>query len=166
MLCGPCLHPWLFLVVDFVGQVGQWSGTATDLLHELEAQADEKTKHLKSWPATARILGAAVKRLAPNLREAGLGVELSRTGRSRIITLTRMDRDFDVTNVTNVIAPEKQGFESDAGVTQNGCGDASDGSSVTSETSVNPEENGHCDSGDVNDAKIPAHSIDSDWNEL
>ena len=148
------------------GDVGQWSGTSTDLIHELEAKADEKTKRLKSWPATPRTLGAAVKRLAPNLREAGIGVEFNRTGRSRTITLTRKEAESCVISVTNDTATNKRGIGGDNSVTQNERGDAGDDFSVTSETPVNPGVNGKCDTSDVSDAKIPVHSPDSEWSEL
>jgi hypothetical protein len=68
-------------VSDFVAGIGEWCGTSTDLLEQLDAQTDEKTKRLKSWPKTAQVLGGAIKRLAPNLRTAGVGIEFGRRGR-------------------------------------------------------------------------------------
>ena len=72
------------LLIDFAQDHGAWSGTSTELLAELESKADQKTKSLKSWPKTARTLGASVKRLAPNLRQAGIGVEFDRKGHKHV----------------------------------------------------------------------------------
>jgi len=51
-----------------------WSGTATELLKELEAEAADATKRLKEWPGTGRALTGALKRIAPNLRAVGVDV--------------------------------------------------------------------------------------------
>ena len=61
-----------------------WSGTAGELLGELEAQAPEQTKRLKSWPKSARGLSSALRRLAPNFRAIGIAIEFSgREGHER-----------------------------------------------------------------------------------
>jgi hypothetical protein len=54
---------------------GAWRGTATELLEKLNLQANETIKRLEAWPKSAPSLGGAVKRLAPNLRKAGIEVE-------------------------------------------------------------------------------------------
>ena len=74
-------------IVGFIREKGNWSGTATQLLAELESRAEQKTKGLKAWPSSARALGGSVKRLAPNLREAGFGVEFDRSGKQRTRTI-------------------------------------------------------------------------------
>ncbi len=76
-------------IIDFVEEVVEWSGTMTELLDELERRADQKTKSLKSWPKSSSALGTSVKRLAPNLRKAGISVQDDRVGkrRSRIVRL-------------------------------------------------------------------------------
>lgn len=55
-----------------------WTGTATELLARLESIADERVKRMKAWPASPRSLSNALRRLAPNLREAGISVEFGR----------------------------------------------------------------------------------------
>jgi hypothetical protein len=78
-------------IIDFVNEIGEWSGTMTELLGELERRADLKTKALKSWPKSSSPLGSAVKRLAPNLRKAGISVDEDRVGkgRRRVVSLGR-----------------------------------------------------------------------------
>lgn len=76
---------------ELVDRVGFWSGTATELLRQLEGEVDSKTTGMKSWPATPRVLSGAVKRLAPNLRDLGIEVEFERKGHkgARTIMLSR-----------------------------------------------------------------------------
>lgn len=63
-----------------------WVGTATDLLEELEKRAGlaEARQKPKGWPTGPRAISGMVKRLAPNLRKAGVEVVGWReTGSSR-----------------------------------------------------------------------------------
>jgi hypothetical protein len=60
---------------------GCWEGTATELLEALDSQASDGTKRLRSWPKTPRGLSGELRRLAPNLRTAGLEIEFGRDGR-------------------------------------------------------------------------------------
>lgn len=59
---------------------GEWEGTASELLSVLRDYSDEEARRQKAWPKNARAMGAAVKRLAPNLRKAGIAVDSSRSG--------------------------------------------------------------------------------------
>ena len=79
-------------------------GTASDLLAELDAAANEQTKRLKSWPKTPQAMGGALSRLAPNLRQAGIAVNYDRKKNSRLI---RLRRDSVVTAVTSVTEGDK-----------------------------------------------------------
>ena len=77
-------------VQQLVTTCGKWEGTAAELLRALEVQATERTVHLRSWPRTPRGLSSAIRRLAPNLRRAGVEVEFPpRQGhdRRRLIVL-------------------------------------------------------------------------------
>jgi hypothetical protein len=78
-------------VMDFMADVGKWQGTSTELLEQLESRVEDKTKRLDGWPKAARSLSGTLKRLAPNLRTAGVGVEFGREGRKgrKIIELWR-----------------------------------------------------------------------------
>jgi hypothetical protein len=78
---------------QFITSRGQWTGTASELLAELEALAagvptpqgtmqvrSDVTKQ-KGWPKNGRALSNALRRLAPTLRAVGVGVTLGgRTG--------------------------------------------------------------------------------------
>jgi hypothetical protein len=44
------------------------------LLDELEKLADDKAKRRRGWPATPRALSGQLRRVAPNLRHAGIQV--------------------------------------------------------------------------------------------
>lgn len=57
-----------------------WEGTASELQAELDSRADEKVQRQKAWPKNARSLGNALRRLAPNLREAGMTIEFTTEG--------------------------------------------------------------------------------------
>jgi hypothetical protein len=72
-----------------------WEGRATDLLEVLERKASDGDKRLKSWPNTPRALSGCLRRLAPNLRQAGIEVEFGEVGRGnqkrRNITIRRTE---------------------------------------------------------------------------
>jgi hypothetical protein len=53
---------------------GYWQGTATELLHDLDEQAPERTRKAQGWPTNGRALSNALRRIAPNLRAGGLEV--------------------------------------------------------------------------------------------
>lgn len=88
--------PMTRYVMEMVEQFAKndyWEGRAADLLEELERKASDGDKRLKSWPKTPRGLSGALRRLAPNLRQAGIDVEFSVVGRGNnrrpIITIRR-----------------------------------------------------------------------------
>jgi hypothetical protein len=69
-----------------------FTGTATDLLQRLNDRTPEKQKQQKGWPANARALSNALRRITPNLRAIGVEVEfLGHRGqqRQRLITIRR-----------------------------------------------------------------------------
>ncbi len=68
-----------------------WEGTASDLLKLLDGRADEKTQKLKVWPNNARSLSNTLRRLAPNLRAAGIdvGFDIRKHGGKRLIRVER-----------------------------------------------------------------------------
>ena len=67
-----------------------WQGTANRLLTLLTSLADDETKRIRTWPRVPRSLGTMLRRIAPNLRAAGIDVAFDR-GRERNIILTRKD---------------------------------------------------------------------------
>ncbi|MGA9652466.1 MAG: ATP-binding protein [Polyangia bacterium] len=79
------------LVIALVGDRGEWSGTAKDLLQALEGRADDWARRGKGWPRTARAMAGALRRVAPNMRKAGIRIEFSRAAgrdRQRVITMS------------------------------------------------------------------------------
>jgi len=83
--------PIAALVIALVSKQGAWSGTATDLLHVVEKRADDLARRAKWWPRTAQGMAGALRRVAPNLRKAGIWVEHSRAGghdRQRLVTIS------------------------------------------------------------------------------
>ena len=142
------------IIIELISNTQEWSGTATELLAEIDRIADDKTRRLKVWPQTARTLSGILKRLAPNLRAVGVEVDLGRTKQGRYVSL-RTSRDFCVTTVTSVTTPQNpEEFEGagDARVTQ---GDAG-------VTLKNPRN----DAGDAGDAEFPIHSKEVEMEEI
>jgi hypothetical protein len=84
------------LIVSYVvnlAESGKWEDTATDLLAKLEEEAPTTAKQHKSWPRTPRGLSGILRRLAPNLRKAGICVDLPDNptgGRGRVVTIKKM----------------------------------------------------------------------------
>ncbi len=134
-------------LIDFCATTPFWTGTATELLMELDRVADDKLKRVRGWPATGRALAGILKRLAPNLRAVGVDVEAGRTKRGRFITLTRKVPESTVTTVTSVTGPLDTG-ETGAG------GDAR----VTRDDGWVTRENAENAAGDGSDDEIPSYS--------
>jgi len=71
---------------------GNWNGTATDLLDELNIMTDYDTQKAKVWPKSPRALSQMLNRIAPNLRRKGIDIQMTREGgerRIRIIDLLK-----------------------------------------------------------------------------
>lgn len=106
-----------------------FTGTASELLAELEAVADDPITRIRSWPKSPRALSGALRRLAPNLREIGVLIEFERIGSHRTITVKRETRSEPYSSVASVICVTNGSVSSDAN-----------------------------DGDDANDAKFPTHS--------
>jgi hypothetical protein len=71
-------------ILQLLAGRGSWQGTAHDLLDDLEAQhTDDKTRKRREWPTTPRKLSGDLRRLAPNLRRAGIDVTFGRDSDKR-----------------------------------------------------------------------------------
>lgn len=69
-----------------------WNGTFKDLLAELNSDrcSDEAARRRKDWPQNPKKLSGDLRRLAPNLRHAGVDVRvLPHTNRGRVVTISR-----------------------------------------------------------------------------
>jgi hypothetical protein len=62
-------------LIAFMTAKETWVGTYKDLLHDLEPYAGERVIKSKAWPQTPRGLSGKIKRIAPNLRRAGIGIQ-------------------------------------------------------------------------------------------
>lgn len=94
----------LAVPIEELAALGEWRGTATDLLRKLAEVAGEEATRDKEWPKNATALAADLKRLAPALRAAGIDwTRLERTGRHRGLAL-RPVGGTTVTGVTGVTA--------------------------------------------------------------
>ena len=97
------------VILDMMAATTWWSNTASELLSELEHVADDKTKRLKGWPQSPRALSGIIKRLAPNMRAAGIDVEFGRGAdrqRRRLITLTRQSEERGTPSSTSSTSSE------------------------------------------------------------
>ncbi|MDQ2912772.1 MAG: hypothetical protein M3T56_05890 [Chloroflexota bacterium] len=54
---------------------GPWAGTFSELLHLLQASAEEGTTHRKGWPTVPAHLSNALQRIEPSLRQEGWTIE-------------------------------------------------------------------------------------------
>lgn len=74
-------------LVELVQQRGEWKGNSSELLEALNQRASDETKKQQGWPKRPNALSGAVKRIAPNLRAAGVECNMGRTKAGRFITL-------------------------------------------------------------------------------
>lgn len=90
-----------------------WEGTATELLIELCKRVEDAMTRSRPWPKSAGALSGALKNLAPDLRQVGIGVKWGKT---------------TGTGSRKIIAIRMQGDPSDAcdACTQDGCDPAPD----------------------------------------
>ena len=73
------------------GEVLEWKGTATQLLHELSKYADDETKRSKAWPKGANWLSNTLRRLGSPLRKIGFDVRLPERERGeRVLTISSL----------------------------------------------------------------------------
>jgi hypothetical protein len=137
----------------------EWEDTATNHLERLTGMVKEATRRDKSWPKSGRALGGALRRLAPNLKQAGVVVEFKekrqpKTG-ARLISI-RKGGEFCVTPVTLVTpvaeAVSEMGDANSPGVSQT----SSPHSSIVTPNHVQGDE------GDEGDDEIHTHSKNDD----
>jgi hypothetical protein len=77
---------------ELVAEGGEWTGTCKELLPLLAARAGDAARARSGWPGNPEALSHALRRLAPNLRAAGVEIAfLPRTGSGRPIRLCACD---------------------------------------------------------------------------
>lgn len=73
---------------------GNWEGTAATLLHELSKHTNDRNVQPRDWPKAPWHLSLHLRRIAPNLRAAGLDVHFDEktpgSGSKRLIKITRV----------------------------------------------------------------------------
>jgi hypothetical protein len=74
-------------LVEFIRRQERWTGKPSELLEELSRCASEETRRQQGWPKRSNALSGAIKRIAPNLRTAGVWYEVGRTKSGRFLTL-------------------------------------------------------------------------------
>jgi hypothetical protein len=79
-------------VLTLLSDCETWKGSASELLTTIEKHALPRVRDSRAWPKNSRALSAQLRRIAPNLRVAEIGVEFGQTagkGSRRFIVLTR-----------------------------------------------------------------------------
>ena len=106
----------IYLFLQAIVDKKVWQGTATELLDRLNRMAVDLTQRQRSWPKSPRALSNALRRLAPNLREAGIDIiheQTSGTKSVKSITIRKMGESFDAKNACDAPeAPASQSAES------------------------------------------------------
>lgn len=75
-------------LLQFMENRLDWNGTATELLTELTSIVDQHLRERREWPSNPRKFSGDLRRLAPDLRCAGINVTFAeRTGQRRIVVL-------------------------------------------------------------------------------
>ena len=95
------IHPVGLAIKQLLEKQDAWSGESVELLEALNCVVTEEQRRKKSWPENARALGHALRRLAPALRRAGIGLERQKMERRRIIVLTKTCKEGKRTSQTS-----------------------------------------------------------------
>lgn len=74
-------------LVEFAQREGSWTGKCSELSVELNRLAGDETKKQQGWPKRSNTLSGALKRIAPNLRAAGIGCKMWRTKAGSFVSL-------------------------------------------------------------------------------
>ena len=78
-------------IVKLIEAAGQWEGTATKLLHDLESVSTVREQRRKGWPTTPEGLSNALRRIAPSLRRIGFSIEFVREPGGKRRRIIRLD---------------------------------------------------------------------------
>jgi hypothetical protein len=128
-------------VARYVLQLGQWEGRPGELLAKVDAMATDADRKLRSWPKTARSLTGTLRRLAPNLRAAGVEIEEGHTGRGRgkrrTIAIRTVRESCGPTDPTGP-SPEEQGFSKSSGAGTGPQAASGAGTGPETDVDVNP----------------------------
>lgn len=92
-------------ISQLINDVGDWSGTAGELMEALESRG---LKSGKFWPETPRAMSGRIRRAASFLRESGIDIDFQRTGqgRARTVFITRIESSRKIPSVPSVPSSE------------------------------------------------------------
>jgi hypothetical protein len=154
---------------------GEWSGTMSDLLKELDDMVLDSVKNRKNWPKDSTRLSNMIKRIVPSLRKLSVHVEFKRANQRRLVTI----RTGAGNSVTSVTSPRPMTHEPDDTAVQGGDarGDAAPTPASSIDHSASPGGNGPLpdaqavlalvgDAGDAGDAEIRSYSNDDEVGEV
>jgi len=71
-----------------------WEGTATDLLDRINLLATSIERRNNSWPTTAWMLANQLRRLAPPLERAGVGIRHKKVRGVKVIVVVNLQEDW------------------------------------------------------------------------
>ncbi len=91
-------NPVAVAVRKLVDRQPSWSGTASELLSALEERVEEREKRAAGWPRRASALAKRLREAATFLRAVGIEVGSSRSGRTRSLSLSRIEDTADLSH--------------------------------------------------------------------
>ncbi len=79
-------------LISMTEEIKAWSGTATQLLGELNERVDDNTRKQQGWPRRSNTLSNKLRRLAPNLRAMGVELQFVQEGhkKTRLIEVQKI----------------------------------------------------------------------------
>jgi DNA polymerase I-like protein with 3'-5' exonuclease and polymerase domains len=117
------VYPVLVRLLDSA-EGGRWDGVARELLDAINSLADEKMQKRKGWPALPHHLTGHLRRIAPNLRRAGIEVCFTRDMNARRVTLEKVRKPASSASSASPASPNSN-EDVDLGDDANGTGVAS-----------------------------------------
>jgi hypothetical protein len=78
-------------LLDLLETQGEWTGSSGELLKVLEDLQGDQARKLSGWPKNPRSLSGHLKRLAPNVRQAGWVLEQDRISKKRLWLIRRAE---------------------------------------------------------------------------
>lgn len=123
-------------LLEMLEAQGEWIGSSGELLKALEERKGEQDRKQSGWPKNPRSLSGHLKRLAPNLREAGWVLEQDRSSKKRTWSIHRAEpRPSSGASQTDPREP----MQSDADWLDGNQRDTNDGGDAPAGDSWNPD---------------------------
>ena len=141
-------------VADAAKSLAPWTGTAKELLDELNRRTPEATQRRPDWFRRPRQVSDALRRLAPALRQVAVNVTFTRTMTGRRITIGRLEQEGETSSCASYASSGPNG---------SGPHDVHDAGHDAHDASASPGSNGNGrhDAHDAHDARRPHRSNDT-----